>query len=73
MIEVKNLTAFYEKSERTIFDNISFKLTNDSLSALCGKNGSGKSTLLLLMAGILCVYNSFYYFTCIAGVFCKTS
>ena len=53
MIEVKNLTAFYEKSERTIFDNISFKLTNDSLSALCGKNGSGKSTLLLLMAGIV--------------------
>ena len=51
MIEVKNLTAFYEKSERTIFDDISFKLTNDSLFALCGKNGSGKSTLLLLMAG----------------------
>ena len=53
MIEVKNLTAFYEKSERIIFDDISFKLTNDSLSALCGKNGSGKSTLLLLMAGIV--------------------
>ena len=53
MIEVKNLTAFYEKSERIIFENISFKLTNDSLSALCGKNGSGKSTLLLLMAGIV--------------------
>ncbi len=53
MIEVKNLTAFYEKSERTIFDDISLKLTNDSLSALCGKNGSGKSTLLLLMAGIV--------------------
>lgn len=53
MIEVKNLTAFYEKSERTIFENVSFKLTNDSLSALCGKNGSGKSTLLLLMAGIV--------------------
>ena len=43
MIEVKNLTAFYEKSERIIFENVSFKLTNDSLSALCGKNGSGKS------------------------------
>ena len=53
MIEVKNLTAFYEKSERIIFENISFTLTNDSLSALCGKNGSGKSTLLLLMAGIV--------------------
>ncbi len=53
MIEVKNLTAFYEKSERIIFEDISFKLTNDSLSALCGKNGSGKSTLLLLMAGIV--------------------
>ena len=53
MIEVKNLCAAYEKSERKIFENISFKLTNDSLSALCGKNGSGKSTLLLLMAGIV--------------------
>ena len=53
MIEIKNLCAAYEKSEKVIFDNISFKLTNDSLSALCGKNGSGKSTLLLLMAGIV--------------------
>ncbi len=53
MIEVKNLSAFYDEAQKVIFDNISFTLTNDSLSALCGKNGSGKSTLLLLMAGII--------------------
>ena len=53
MIEVKNLTASYDESNKLIFDDISFTLTNDSLSALCGKNGSGKSTLLLLMAGIV--------------------
>ena len=53
MIEVKNLSAFYDESQKVIFDNISFSLTNDSLFALCGKNGSGKSTLLLLMAGII--------------------
>lgn len=53
MIEVKNLSAFYDESQKVIFDNISFILTNDSLSTLCGKNGSGKSTLLLLMAGII--------------------
>ena len=53
MIEVKDLSAFYDESQKVIFDNISFSLTNESLSALCGKNGSGKSTLLLLMAGII--------------------
>ena len=53
MIEVKNLTAFYDEAQKLIFDDISFTLTNDSLSALCGKNGSGKSTLLLLLAGIV--------------------
>lgn len=53
MIEVKDLSAFYDESQKVIFDNISFSLTNDSLFALCGKNGSGKSTLLLLMAGII--------------------
>ena len=53
MIEVKNLTAKYEASDSLIFNDINFTLTNDSLSALCGKNGSGKSTLLLLMAGII--------------------
>ena len=53
MIEVKNLTASYDEGRKLIFDNISFKLTNDSLCALCGKNGSGKSTLLLLLAGIV--------------------
>ena len=53
MIEVKNLTASYDEGRKLIFDDISFKLTNDSLCALCGKNGSGKSTLLLLLAGIV--------------------
>ena len=53
MIEVKNLTAFYDNNEKPVFENLSFTLADGSFTALCGKNGSGKSTLLLLMAGIV--------------------
>lgn len=53
MIEVKNLTAFYDNNEKPVFENLSFSLADKTFTALCGKNGSGKSTLLLLMAGIV--------------------
>ena len=52
MIEIKNLTAFYD-NKKPVFENLSFSLADKSFTALCGKNGSGKSTLLLLMAGIV--------------------
>ena len=53
MIEVKNLTASYDKNEKPVFENLNFSLENKTFTALCGRNGSGKSTLLLLLAGII--------------------
>ena len=52
MIEVKDLSAWYEEGT-PVFKNVSFKLSDNSFTALCGKNGSGKSTLLSLIAGIV--------------------
>ncbi|MBP5359613.1 MAG: ABC transporter ATP-binding protein [Treponema sp.] len=52
MIEVKDLSAWYEE-DTPVFKNVSFKLSDNSFTALCGKNGSGKSTLLSLIAGIV--------------------
>ena len=52
MIEVKDLSAWYETGT-PVFKNVSFKLSDNSFTALCGKNGSGKSTLLSLIAGIV--------------------
>jgi heme exporter protein A len=40
-------------SRRTIFENISFSLTNGGSIAVTGVNGSGKSTLVKIAAGIL--------------------
>lgn len=53
-MKVQNLSAEYKIKSRItkVFSNISFELTENSVTALCGLNGSGKSTLLSLMAGI---------------------
>jgi len=51
MIEVKNLIYEFTPGHRTIND-VSFRLSMGSVSALIGANGSGKSTLLECMAGV---------------------
>ena len=50
-IEVINLSAWY--GNKTVFDNLNFKLESGTFTALCGKNGAGKSTLLSLLDGIV--------------------
>ena len=50
MLKVENLCASY--NGKKVFENVSFSLNQNSITALCGLNGSGKSTLLSLMSGI---------------------
>ena len=44
ILEVKNLN--YKVSNKTILNNISFKIEKGSFTTILGKNGSGKSTIL---------------------------
>jgi len=50
-IEVKNLTAKYEKG-KNVLENLSFTVEDGEILCLIGPNGGGKSTLLTLLAGI---------------------
>ena len=43
-LEIKDLTFKY--GNKTILDNISFKVENNDFIAIVGKSGAGKSTLL---------------------------
>jgi energy-coupling factor transport system ATP-binding protein len=51
MLIVKDLTLKY--GEKTIFENLSFKLEKGQILAIKGKNGSGKTSLCLIVAGLL--------------------
>lgn len=50
-LHVKDLRLAF--GARDILDGVSFTLTSQSRSALCGANGSGKSTLLKVIGGEL--------------------
>lgn len=50
MIEIKNLTKFFDKTKA--LNEISFSVANGSVFGLVGSNGAGKSTLLRIMAGV---------------------
>lgn len=53
MIEVKNLTKRYSKSEHKVLDNISFKVNQGEILGLLGHNGAGKTTLMNIMTGLM--------------------
>ena len=50
-IEVKNLVKSFD--EKTIIDNISFKVNDGEILSIVGFSGSGKSTVLKLISGLL--------------------
>lgn len=49
IIEVKNLSAFYES--RQIFENVNFSVTEGDYLCIIGENGSGKTTLMKTLLG----------------------
>ena len=50
LLEVENATRIY--GEKTLFDQISFQITEGQKVALIAKNGTGKTTLLNVIAGL---------------------
>ena len=53
MIEVKDATYRYAKSDTPVFAGFSAQFARGEITAITGKNGCGKTTLTKLLAGIL--------------------
>ncbi len=49
IIEVKNLSAFYEN--RKVFENLNFTVCDGDYLCIIGENGSGKTTLMKTLLG----------------------
>lgn len=50
-LEIKNLTFGYD--EKTLFDNLNFKLTEGEALVITGESGVGKSSLIYLLLGVI--------------------
>lgn len=50
MIELKNVTKKY--GEKTVYDNFSFAVEKNKITAILGESGAGKTTLLNIIAGL---------------------
>ena len=50
-IEVKNLIKAF--GDKTVINNVSFKVNNGETLAIVGFSGSGKSTILKLICGLI--------------------
>lgn len=48
-LEFKNVTFKYPNTNRNIFENLSFKVTNKHFLAIVGENGMGKTTFFKLL------------------------
>lgn len=51
-IEFKNISFAYPQSDKTVLDNISFKVAKGENIAIVGENGAGKTTLIKLLCGL---------------------
>src|ERR1700716_2629363 len=50
MIQLSELTKSF--GDRTLFDHVTWQITDRERVGLCGPNGAGKTTLLRMMAGL---------------------
>lgn len=51
LIDVKNLTFYYEGSSDNVFENVSFQIDTDWKLGFIARNGRGKTTFLNLLLG----------------------
>lgn len=51
-IEFKNISFAYPQSDKTVLNNISFKVEKGENIAIVGENGAGKTTLIKLLCGL---------------------
>lgn len=51
-IEFKDISFAYPQSDKTVLNNISFKVTKGENIAIVGENGAGKTTLIKLLCGL---------------------
>lgn len=51
-IEFKNISFAYPQSDKTVLNNISFKVAKGENIAIVGENGAGKTTLIKLLCGL---------------------
>ncbi|WP_411170106.1 ABC transporter ATP-binding protein [Clostridium sp. MB05] len=57
MIQIKNISVFYESKERVkALESVSFKAESDDICAIIGPSGCGKTTLLNVLSGIIKKY-----------------
>ena len=53
MIEVRNVSFRYPKTQKYILHDVSFRLDRGEIAALTGANGCGKTTLARMIAGMI--------------------
>ena len=53
IIQVKDLTFTYPKSDRPALKNVTFDVMPNEFIVIMGKNGAGKTTLCLTMNGVI--------------------
>jgi len=51
-IEFKDISFAYPQSDKTVLNNISFKVSKGENIAIVGENGAGKTTLIKLLCGL---------------------
>jgi ABC-type nitrate/sulfonate/bicarbonate transport system ATPase subunit len=57
MIQIKNISVFYESKEKVkALESVSFKAESDDICAIIGPSGCGKTTLLNVLSGIIKKY-----------------
>lgn len=53
MIDVENISFFFEDSKLEIIDDVSFSVNKGEFVSIVGPSGCGKSTLLRMIAGLI--------------------
>ncbi len=53
MLDIKNLTKVYGKSDVKALDDVTLKLREGEIFGFLGPNGAGKTTMIKVLTGIL--------------------